>query len=98
MTFEYPSEYLSATGDPYHPVPRDENAAPCRECEAVARATPDGWFVGRAANCKSLNRDQVVGQALARFERIPKAAAEQDVTAAKTASGGTRGHLTGSLA
>lgn len=94
VTFEYPS----ATGDPYYPIPRDENAALYRQYEALARAMPDVWFVGRLANYRYFNMDQVVGQALATFERIRNDAEKPDVTAPRPASGGTRGHLTGSHA
>lgn len=94
VTFEYPS----ATGDPYYPIPRDENAALYRQYEALARAMPDVWFVGRLANYRYFNMDQVVGQALATFERIRKEAEKPDLTAPRPASGGPRGHLTGSHA
>jgi UDP-galactopyranose mutase len=66
LTYEYPAEY----GDPYYPVPREENAERYRQYEALARKTPDVWFVGRLATYKYYNMDQVVGQALATFRRI----------------------------
>lgn len=66
LTYEYPSE----TGDPYYPVPRPENEALYKRYEALARATPDVWFVGRLATYRYYNMDQVVGQALATFSRI----------------------------
>jgi UDP-galactopyranose mutase len=66
LTYEYPS----AEGDPYYPIPREENAQRYRQYEALARQTPDVWFVGRLATYKYYNMDQVVGQALATFRRI----------------------------
>lgn len=66
LTYEYPS----ATGDPYYPVPRPENQERYARYEALARATPDVWFVGRLATYRYYNMDQVVGQALATFRRI----------------------------
>lgn len=69
VTYEFPS----AEGDPYYPIPRPENAALYKRYEALADAERDTWFVGRLATYRYYNMDQVVGQALATFERIQKA-------------------------
>lgn len=66
LTYEYPS----ATGDPYYPIPRPENAALFKRYEKLADATRNVWFVGRLATYRYYNMDQVVGQALATFDRI----------------------------
>lgn len=66
VTFEYPS----AEGDPYYPVPCAESAAIHRRYEAMADAEPGTWFVGRLANYRYYNMDQVVAQALASFRRL----------------------------
>ena len=66
LTYEFPSD----VGDPYYPVPRPENAELFKRYEALAKATPDVWFVGRLATYRYYNMDQVVGQALATFRRI----------------------------
>jgi UDP-galactopyranose mutase len=66
LTYEYPCD----GGDPYYPVPRPENMTLFKRYEALARATPGVWFVGRLATYRYYNMDQVVGQALATFERI----------------------------
>jgi UDP-galactopyranose mutase len=63
-------EFPRATGDPYYPVPRPENEARYRQYKALADATADVTFVGRLATYRYYNMDQVVGQALATFERI----------------------------
>ncbi len=68
VTYEFPS----AEGDPYYPIPRPENAALYKKYEALADAEQDTWFVGRLATYRYYNMDQVVGQALATFERIQK--------------------------
>lgn len=88
VTYEYPS----AEGDPYYPIPRPENQALFKKYEAMADATPDVWFVGRLATYRYYNMDQVVGQALATFDRldasVPPVAANDDVAeAAKVAAG-----------
>lgn len=66
ITYEYPS----ATGDPYYPIPRPENAALYKKYQALANETENVHFVGRLATYKYYNMDQVVGQALAEFRRI----------------------------
>ncbi|WP_439552972.1 UDP-galactopyranose mutase [Falsiroseomonas sp.] len=86
VTYEFPS----AEGDPYYPIPRPENAALYKRYEALADAEQDTWFVGRLATYRYYNMDQVVGQALATFERIQKVvppAAANDETAARVAAG-----------
>ena len=66
ITYEYPS----AEGDPYYPIPREENQALFRKYDDLARATPGVTFVGRLATYRYYNMDQVVGQALATFRRM----------------------------
>jgi UDP-galactopyranose mutase len=66
ITYEYPS----AEGDPYYPVPREENQALYKRYEALADATPGVTFVGRLATYRYYNMDQIVGQALATFRRM----------------------------
>jgi UDP-galactopyranose mutase len=70
ITFEYPS----ATGDPYYPVPREENRLRYRRYERLAGDREDLFFVGRLATYQYYNMDQVVGQALATFRRIQQTA------------------------
>lgn len=69
-------EYPSASGDPYYPVPRPENAALYARYRALADATPNVHFVGRLATYRYYNMDQVVAQALATFRRLAGATAE----------------------
>jgi UDP-galactopyranose mutase len=63
-------EYACAEGDPYYPVPREENQALFKRYEALARETRNVSFVGRLATYRYYNMDQVVGQALATFRRL----------------------------
>ena len=63
-------EYPKADGDPYYPVPRQENAALYNKYQALAEATPGVYFVGRLATYKYYNMDQVVAQALTLFKKI----------------------------
>lgn len=57
-------EYPRAEGDPYYPVPRPENEALFKKYEALADAEPDVTFVGRLAQYRYYNMDQVVAAAL----------------------------------
>ncbi len=51
-------------------MPRPENAELFKRYEQLARSMRDVWFVGRLATYRYYNMDQVVGQALATFNRI----------------------------
>ncbi|HEX8413995.1 MAG TPA: UDP-galactopyranose mutase, partial [Sphingomicrobium sp.] len=66
ITYEYPS----AEGDPYYPIPREENQALFKRYEALAIAQRDVTFVGRLATYRYYNIDQVVGQALASYRKL----------------------------
>ncbi|WP_439534017.1 UDP-galactopyranose mutase [Polymorphobacter sp.] len=78
LTYEYPS----AEGDPYYPIPRPENEALFKKYEALARAEENTWFVGRLATYRYYNMDQVVGQALATFQKLDAALPRSDREAA----------------
>jgi UDP-galactopyranose mutase len=93
LTYEYPT----AEGDPYYPVPQAENAERYRKYEALARCTPDVWFVGRLATYKYYNMDQVVGQALATFRRIDARVPRNDPAAALKEPSEEPDILTGAL-
>ena len=62
-------EYPRSEGDPYYPVPRPENQALYKRYRYLAAREKDVTFVGRLAQYRYYNMDQVVGAAL-------KAAAE----------------------
>ncbi|MBC3361640.1 UDP-galactopyranose mutase [Pseudomonas sp. SWRI154] len=66
VTYEFPC----AEGDPYYPVPRAENAELYKRYKALADETPGVTFLGRLGTYKYYNMDQVVGQALALYQRI----------------------------
>ncbi|SEJ31220.1 UDP-galactopyranose mutase [Frateuria terrea] len=63
-------EYPQAEGDPYYPVPREENEALFKRYEELAKAERDVTFVGRLAQYRYYNMDQVVGAALAAARRL----------------------------
>jgi UDP-galactopyranose mutase len=66
-------EYSRTEGDPYYPIPTEETRALYKRYAALAEDLPDVTFVGRLARYQYLNMDQVVGQALAAFEKLAQA-------------------------
>lgn len=57
-------EFPQADGDPFYPIPRPENAAIYRRYAALAGAETSVTFLGRLAQYRYLNMDQVVAAAL----------------------------------
>ncbi|MDM0065646.1 UDP-galactopyranose mutase [Variovorax sp. J31P207] len=58
-------EYPHAEGEPYYPIPSDDNDALYERYRELAEAETGVTFVGRLAQYRYLNMDQVVGSALA---------------------------------
>lgn len=58
-------EYPQSEGEPYYPIPRVENELLFKQYEALALAERSVTFVGRLAQYRYYNMDQVVGAALA---------------------------------
>ncbi|TDV62632.1 UDP-galactopyranose mutase [Pseudomonas sp. LP_7_YM] len=63
-------EFPCAEGEPYYPIPRPENAELYKRYNTLADNTPGVTFLGRLGTYKYYNMDQVVGQALALYQRI----------------------------
>lgn len=63
-------EYPSAHGDPYYPIPRLENEILFKKYKDLARQEKNITFVGRLAEYKYYNMDQVVGAALNAVQKI----------------------------
>lgn len=63
-------EYPQAEGDPYYPIPREENETLFRRYEALALAEREVTFVGRLAQYRYYNMDQVIGAALSAAKSI----------------------------
>lgn len=70
VAFEYPQEYIAGKNDPYYPIPRPENNELFAKYKAEADKL-DGsvYFVGRLADYKYYNMDQIAGVALQLFEK-----------------------------
>jgi UDP-galactopyranose mutase len=57
-------EYPMAEGEPYYPIPSDANEALFKKYETLAKAENHVTFVGRLAQYRYYNMDQVVAAAL----------------------------------
>jgi len=66
VVYEFPKN----EGDPYYPVPRQENTELYKKYQHLADALPNIYFVGRLATYKYYNMDQVVAQALTTYKKI----------------------------
>ena len=75
-------EYPCAEGDPYYPIPRPDNEALFKRYEALAEAETDVFFLGRLAQYRYYNMDQVVASALALSERLVQSYALSELPAA----------------
>ena len=63
-------EYPQAEGDPYYPIPRPENEALFKRYASLAEKEQKVTFVGRLAQYRYYNMDQVVAAALSCMESI----------------------------
>jgi UDP-galactopyranose mutase len=63
-------EYPTSEGDPYYPVPRPENEALYQRYKTLASKEKGVSFVGRLAQYRYYNMDQVVGAALTLSEKL----------------------------
>jgi UDP-galactopyranose mutase len=68
-------EFPSAHGEPYYPIPRPENRELASKYMGLAAAQRAVVFVGRLAEYRYYNMDQVVASALATFETLARAKA-----------------------
>lgn len=63
-------EYPQPEGEPYYPVPRPDNEELFKRYEVLAKQEKGATFVGRLAQYRYYNMDQVVGAALKAVENI----------------------------
>jgi len=63
-------EYPQAEGDPYYPIPRTQNETIYQQYKLLADQQTDVTFVGRLAQYRYYNMDQVVGTALSVSEKL----------------------------
>ncbi len=65
-------EYSKAEGDPYYPVPNPKNEALYKQYQEKADSETNIFFVGRLAQYRYYNMDQVVASALSLSEKLIK--------------------------
>ncbi len=63
-------EYPQAEGDPYYPIPSDSSEALFKQYQALAERENGVTFVGRLAEYRYYNMDQVVAAALTTAQRL----------------------------
>jgi UDP-galactopyranose mutase len=63
-------EYPTAEGDPYYPIPREENKALYQLYARRAAQLSHTFFTGRLGTYKYYNMDQVVAQSLTLFKKL----------------------------
>jgi UDP-galactopyranose mutase len=66
---EYPEDFGPGK-EPYYPIPAPDTRALYERYAALAEAERNVTFVGRLATYRYYNMDQVVGMALAEFDKI----------------------------
>ncbi len=66
-------EYPRADGDPFYPIPRPENRALYGRYQQLAAREAHVTFVGRLAEYRYYNMDQVVASALVAFDELANA-------------------------
>jgi len=63
-------EYPTAEGDPYYPIPNPENEMLFRKYQSLTESEKDVFFVGRLAQYRYYNMDQVVAAAIHLCEKL----------------------------
>ena len=71
VVFEFPENY-TANGEPYYPMMDSQNREKYKKYKNLKEALSDHSFVGRLAQFKYFNMDQVIASALTEYERIKK--------------------------
>ncbi len=69
---EYPADFYPGT-EPYYPIPAPDSRTLYHRYAILAEQEKNVSFVGRLATYRYYNMDQVVGMALAEFERLLQA-------------------------
>jgi UDP-galactopyranose mutase len=67
-------EFPQAEGEPYYPIPNPTSEALFKRYQALADAETDVHFIGRLAQYRYYNMDQVVGAALVLASRLVEGA------------------------
>jgi len=63
-------EYPAMEGEPYYPIPQQKNEDLYKKYKSEAEKLSNVYFIGRLAQYKYLNMDQVIDEALRLFEKL----------------------------
>jgi UDP-galactopyranose mutase len=63
-------EYPTAEGDPYYPIPNQENETLFKKYQSLTEDEKDIYFVGRLAQYRYYNMDQVIAAAMHLCEKL----------------------------
>ena len=69
IAYEFPQEYVHGKNEPYYPIQNDVNNHSYNKYKIESEKLKDIYFVGRLADYKYYNMDQIVGVALMKFEK-----------------------------
>ena len=69
ISFEYPQEYREAENEPYYPIPSEETEKILGKYKELACDIQNTIFIGRLAEYRYYNMDQIVARALKTFEK-----------------------------
>lgn len=69
IAFEYPFAYEEGKNEPYYPIPNDENHKLYKSYKKLAEQEKNTIFLGRLAEYKYYNMDQIVESVLDTFAR-----------------------------
>ena len=68
--YEYPEEFKKGVNEPYYPIPKKENDDLYKKYyDETLKLEGKVWFVGRLAEYKYYNMDQIAGVSLQLFEK-----------------------------
>ncbi len=68
IAYEYPMPFISGKNEAYYPIPRPENNDLFAKYKNEADKLKNAFFIGRLADYKYYNMDQIAGVALQLFE------------------------------
>ena len=69
VAYEYPQEYILGKNEPYYPIQNKNNNELFNKYKKESEKLKNTFFVGRLADYKYYNMDQIVGVALMKFEK-----------------------------
>ncbi len=70
VSYEYPQDYEVNKNDPYYPIPNEDNNNMYIKYKDESEKLDDVIFVGRLAEYKYYNMDQIIARALEVFETV----------------------------